>query len=60
MRGIAPSILAAARNALRPGGRLVYSVCTLSPREELVQGDVQRTFPHRDATDGFYIARDDG
>jgi 16S rRNA (cytosine967-C5)-methyltransferase len=54
-------LLASARRALRPGGALVYSVCTLSPREErLAAEDVQRTFPHRDGTDGFYIARDGG
>ena len=54
-------LLASARRALAPGGALVYSVCTLSPREErLVSDDVQRTFPHRDGTDGFYIARDGG
>ncbi len=54
-------LLASARRALAPGGALVYSVCTLSPREErLVTQTVHRTFPHRDATDGFYIARDGG
>lgn len=36
--------------------RVVYSVCTLSPAEELVAGGV-RTLPHVDDTDGFYIAR---
>ncbi|HEY7619689.1 MAG TPA: transcription antitermination factor NusB [Solirubrobacteraceae bacterium] len=55
------ALLASARRALAPGGALVYSVCTLSPREErLVTKTVQRTFPHRDGTDGFYIARDGG
>jgi 16S rRNA (cytosine967-C5)-methyltransferase len=55
------ALLASARRALRPGGTLVYSVCTLSPREErLATASVQRTFPHRDGTDGFYIARDGG
>jgi 16S rRNA (cytosine967-C5)-methyltransferase len=55
------ALLASARRALAPGGTLVYSVCTLSPREErLVTEAVQRTFPHRDGTDGFYIARDGG
>jgi 16S rRNA (cytosine967-C5)-methyltransferase len=55
------ALLAAARRALAPGGTLVFSVCTLSPREErLVTDAVQRTFPHRDGTDGFYIARDGG
>ena len=55
------ALLAAARRALRPRGALVYSVCTLSPREErLVTETVQRTFPHVDGTDGFYIARDVG
>jgi 16S rRNA (cytosine967-C5)-methyltransferase len=54
-------LLASARRALGPGGRLVYSVCTLSPREErLVTDHVQRTLPHVDGTDGFYIARDGG
>jgi 16S rRNA (cytosine967-C5)-methyltransferase len=53
------AIVAAARAALAPGGRLVYSTCTLSPREEVVDGQVLRTFPHRDRTDGFYIALDE-
>jgi 16S rRNA (cytosine967-C5)-methyltransferase len=54
-------LLAAARRALRPGGTLVYSICTLSPREErLVTDDVHRTLPPLDRTDGFYIARDGG
>jgi 16S rRNA (cytosine967-C5)-methyltransferase len=54
-------ILAAARRALRPGGTLVYSVCTISAREERLQGMWQRRLlPHRDRTDGFYIARDAG
>ena len=55
------ALLASARRALAPGGTLVYSVCTLSPGEErLVTQTVQRTFPHVDGTDGFYIARDGG
>jgi 16S rRNA (cytosine967-C5)-methyltransferase len=55
------ALLASARRALAPGGTLVYSVCTLSPGEErLVTAAVQRTFPHVDGTDGFYIARDGG
>jgi 16S rRNA (cytosine967-C5)-methyltransferase len=54
------AIVAAARTVLAPGGRLVYSTCTLSPREEVVGGDVVRTLPHRDGTDGFYIAVEDG
>jgi 16S rRNA (cytosine967-C5)-methyltransferase len=52
-------LLEAARRCLAPGGRLVYSVCTLSPAEErLKSADVRRTWPHRDDTDGFYIAVD--
>jgi 16S rRNA (cytosine967-C5)-methyltransferase len=52
-------LLEAAREALAPGGRLVYSVCTLSPPEErLADAGAIRTFPHVDDTDGFYIARD--
>jgi 16S rRNA (cytosine967-C5)-methyltransferase len=55
------ALLAAARRALRPGGTLVYAVCTLSPQEERLAGrEVRRTFPHEDGSDGFYIARDGG
>ena len=56
LRGEQEAIVAAARSVLKPGGRLVYSTCTLSPREEIVGGTVVRTLPHRDGTDGFYIA----
>jgi 16S rRNA (cytosine967-C5)-methyltransferase len=52
-------LLEAARRCVAPGGRLVYSVCTLSRREELLDGAaIHRTWPHRDDTDGFYIAVD--
>ena len=55
------ALLAAARRARRPGGVLVYSVCTISPGEERLSApDPVRTFPHKDGTDGFYIARDGG
>jgi 16S rRNA (cytosine967-C5)-methyltransferase len=63
-------ILGAGASALRPGGVLVYSVCTISSAESL--GVVDRVLaerpelelerssillPHRDGTDGFFIAR---
>ena len=58
-------ILAVAAQALRPDGVIVYSTCTLSPAEN--EGVVARSklsidserlvLPHRDRTDGFYIAR---
>jgi 16S rRNA (cytosine967-C5)-methyltransferase len=52
------ALLAAGRAALREGGTLVYSTCTISKREErLSDPDAIRTLPHRDGTDGFYIAR---
>ncbi|HEX6711814.1 MAG TPA: 16S rRNA (cytosine(967)-C(5))-methyltransferase RsmB [Thermoleophilaceae bacterium] len=63
-------LLDAAGNATGPGGVLVYSVCTISPREgpEQVDAFMQRhpeftettrrqTLPHRHGTDGFFIAR---
>jgi 16S rRNA (cytosine967-C5)-methyltransferase len=58
-------ILEAGAKALRPGGTLVYSTCTLSPRENEQQAaasslrleSARLVLPHRDRTDGFYIAR---
>jgi 16S rRNA (cytosine967-C5)-methyltransferase len=63
-------ILGAGAAALRAGGTLVYSVCTISRREskdvvdELLQHDhglrledSTQLLPHRDGTDGFFIAR---
>jgi 16S rRNA (cytosine967-C5)-methyltransferase len=57
------ALLETARAALRPGGpqTLVFSVCTISRAEERLRGTSRwRTLPHRDGTDGFYIARDGG
>jgi 16S rRNA (cytosine967-C5)-methyltransferase len=59
------AILAAAAGALKPGGALVYSTCTLSPTENearvgacALQVESERlVLPHHDRTDGFYIAR---
>jgi 16S rRNA (cytosine967-C5)-methyltransferase len=79
------AILAAGAAALRPGGTLVYSTCTISPAEnervveafldahdEFTADDLGsdvplwkhptmpstlQTLPHRDGTDGFFIAR---
>jgi 16S rRNA (cytosine967-C5)-methyltransferase len=63
-------LLDAAAEATRPGGALVYSVCTISPEEGERQLDSfterheaftatsrRQTLPHRDGTDGFFIAR---
>ena len=78
-------ILAAGAEAVRPGGTLVYSTCTISPAEnERVVEDflaahpmftaddlatvhpvwkhptmprTLQTLPHRDRTDGFFMAR---
>jgi 16S rRNA (cytosine967-C5)-methyltransferase len=63
-------LLEAAAEQVRPGGVLVYSTCTISARENEEQMAAfvsehpdfrhERTvqlLPHRDGTDGFYIAR---
>ncbi len=70
MARVQSRILAAGANALRPGGLLVYSTCTISSDEnegliaaflesnpELSLDGVVVTLPHRDHTAGFYIAR---
>jgi 16S rRNA (cytosine967-C5)-methyltransferase len=59
------AILRAGVAALRQGGTLVYSTCTLSPRENEQQvaaiglrvESERLVLPHRDRTDGFYIVR---
>jgi 16S rRNA (cytosine967-C5)-methyltransferase len=63
-------LLDSAARATRPGGVLVYSVCTISQREGVDQIDAfltrhddfreasgRQTLPHVDRTDGFFIAR---
>jgi 16S rRNA (cytosine967-C5)-methyltransferase len=63
-------LLDAAARATRRGGSLVYSVCTISPREGAEQIDAfidrhadfaetgrRQTLPPIDHTDGFFIAR---
>jgi 16S rRNA (cytosine967-C5)-methyltransferase len=63
-------ILAAGARALRPGGVLVYSTCTISTNEnehliaafldshtDFHLADAVVTLPHRDHTAGFYIAQ---
>jgi 16S rRNA (cytosine967-C5)-methyltransferase len=62
------AILDVAATALAPGGRLVYSTCTLSEAEndrqveallerrpDLAAVSTRTTLPHRDGTDGFFI-----
>jgi 16S rRNA (cytosine967-C5)-methyltransferase len=64
------SVLRAGADVLAPGGVLVYSVCTISSAEgatlvsafaserpEFTVDEQLQLLPHRDGTDGFYIAR---
>lgn len=59
LRLLQDRILDQGRRFLAPGGRLVYSVCTLAPAEEPPFAQSTRTFPHSDGTDGFYIGWQD-
>jgi 16S rRNA (cytosine967-C5)-methyltransferase len=55
--GLQRQMLDHARGLLAPGGRLVYSVCTIRRDEgEGVVPGGRQTLPHRDGTDGFYVA----
>jgi 16S rRNA (cytosine967-C5)-methyltransferase len=70
MATVQARILAAGAAALRPGGVLVYSTCTISATEnerliaafldsqpEFTLDHVVATLPHRDGTAGFFISR---
>ena len=52
-------ILATATGAVRPGGVVVWSTCTLNPaeNEELVQGEQMILFPHETRSGGFQVTR---
>jgi 16S rRNA (cytosine967-C5)-methyltransferase len=53
-------LLQRAREALRPGGTLVYSTCTISRRENedvAGSGESVQLRPDRDRTTGFFICR---
>ncbi|MGE5282274.1 MAG: transcription antitermination factor NusB [Chloroflexota bacterium] len=53
-------LLQRGREALRPGGTLVYSTCTISRREneEIAgEGETMQLRPDRDRTTGFFISR---
>jgi 16S rRNA (cytosine967-C5)-methyltransferase len=59
--GVQAQLLERAREAVRPGGVVVYSTCTISRREN--EGQVGGAWhsvqlhPDRDRTTGFFIAR---
>ena len=63
-------ILASAANAVKRGGTLIYSTCTIIRRENesIVENflklnknfkivDTKKFLPHIDGTDGFFIAK---
>lgn len=64
--GVQSELLRRGLEALRPGGTLVYSTCTISKRENEQQLDAEYSVqlrPDRDRTTGFFIGRvkrDDG
>lgn len=70
MQGLQLGILRNAARAVRRGGRLIYSTCSVEPEEgeQVVaeflrleagwreRGASTRTWPHREGADGFFIA----
>jgi 16S rRNA (cytosine967-C5)-methyltransferase len=64
--GVQSELLQRGMEALRPGGTLVYSTCTISRRENEDAIDAEYSVqlrPDRDLTTGFFIGRakrDDG
>lgn len=60
LAGVQSELLQRAREALRPGGTLVYSTCTISRRENegvTGAGESVQLRPDRDRTTGFFICR---
>jgi len=60
LAGVQARLLEQAKAALRPGGTLVYSTCTISRRENERQLDAEYSIqlrPDRDRTTGFFIGR---
>ncbi len=60
--GLQRSLIELGRTQLAPGGRLIYATCTLrrAENEEVASAiglrAVRTLLPHRDGTDGFFIA----
>jgi 16S rRNA (cytosine967-C5)-methyltransferase len=71
LAGLQLRILTAGGGALAPGGTLVYATCTVSPQENeqvverfladhadfALDERMLQLLPHRDRTDGFFLAR---
>jgi len=60
LAGVQERLLERAREALRPGGTLVYATCTISRRENeerAPQGERWQLRPDRDGTTGFFVCR---
>jgi 16S rRNA (cytosine967-C5)-methyltransferase len=67
LASIQESLVSSALRLVRPGGRVVYSVCTWTQREttevigRLDKAEIEvvgerQLWPHRDGTDGMYLA----
>lgn len=58
LASVQAELLARAHALVKPGGHVVYSVCTFTPEETtgVAEGDTRQLLPHTHDTDGMFIS----